>query len=929
MGIHGLMKVISDNAPDAIKELSFNACFGRKVAIDASMALYQFLIAIRRDGEQLTNETGEVTSHLKGLMDRTIRMVENGMKPVYVFDGKPPEMKSGELKKRLEKREDAEKQVVAAVESGDVETFDKFSKRTVKVTKEQNKECQRLLKLMGIPFVEAPCEAEAQCAALAKAGKVYAAGSEDMDTLTFGSAVLFRHLTFSESRKMPVNEIVLEKVLQGLGLTMEQFIDMCILLGCDYCDSIKGVGPIKALNLIKEHKSIENILKVLDSKKYTVPEDWAYKEARELFLKPEVHDPETVDLVWQDADEEGIVEFLVGEKNFNEERVRASVKKLSKAKTGTVQGRLADYFKPLPKEQNAKVPDKRKLQIYGAKQSLHNIAAQNSYQTATANGHTGGHHQKQVDQAQLSRQSASPHHHARVAAAAARTANGMGMTEPVGTSNLSLVNPSEKPSEWTIIDLGGMQIKNLSLELFRYTFLTTLYLNHNNLTFLSPEVSKLASLVVLDLSGNRLTSIPPDLGLVVSLRELLLFDNQLTFLPPELGSLFQLETLGLEGNPISEPLLSLIQKEGTAAVITYLRENIPAGTSPQEREWIPLEEDSGATGDVFTVMCYNTLCDKYATAQAYAYTPSWVLNWEYRRELLLHDILNYSADIVCLQEVEMGQFEDYFQMQLGPLGEYEGVFWPKSRARTMGDYEKRSVDGCATFFKTSKFVLKEKHTIEFQQLAMQKPELRKTEDVFNRVMVKDNIAIVTLLESKETQAKILVANTHLHWDVAYKDVKLVQTAILMEELQRLSTLYSTGKTPLPVILCGDFNSLPNSGVYEFLSRGSVSQDHDDFGTYTYGNYTSEGLAHNLSLKSAYSHVDELDFTNFTATFKGVIDYIWYTTPTLSITGLLSNVEKGYVAKNVGFPNAHHPSDHIPLVVSCRWKGAINKTKVKF
>ncbi|KAI8855032.1 Endonuclease/exonuclease/phosphatase [Chytridium lagenaria] len=561
------------------------------------------------------------------------------------------------------------------------------------------------------------------------------------------------------------------------------------------------------------------------------------------------------------------------------------------------------------------------------------MAAQSGYQTSTSNGVAGSHHQKQIDQVQLSRQSASPHHHARVAAAAARTANGLGAnSESLGNSALSLVNPSEKASEWTILDLGGMQIKNLSAELFRYTFLTTLYLNHNNLTFLSTDISKLSSLVILDLSGNRLTSVPAELGLLVSLRELLLFDNQLTFLPPELGSLFQLEILGLEGNPLSEPILSLIQKEGTTAVVTYLRENIPAGGAPQEREWIPLEEDTSVatSGDVFTVMCYNTLCDKYATPQAYAYTPSWVLNWEYRRELLLHDILNYSADILCLQEVEMGQYEDYFSMQLGSLGEYEGVFWPKSRARTMGDYEKRSVDGCATFFKSNKFTLKEKHLIEFQQIAMQRPELRKTEDVFNRVMVKDNIAVVVLLESKENNSKLLVANAHLHWDPSYNDVKLVQTAMLVEELQRLSATYSAGsKTPIPVLMCGDFNSLPNSGVYEFLSGGSVPQDHSDFGSYTYGTYTTEGLSHNLQLKSAYSHVDELDFTNFTATFKEVIDYVWYSTPTLSITGLLSNVDKAYVAKSVGFPNAHHPSDHIPLVVSCRWKSNANKAKNKY
>jgi CCR4-NOT transcription complex subunit 6 len=250
---------------------------------------------------------------------------------------------------------------------------------------------------------------------------------------------------------------------------------------------------------------------------------------------------------------------------------------------------------------------------------------------------------------------------------------------------------------------------------------------------------------------------------------------------------------------------------------------------------------------------------------------------------------------------------------------------------------------------SSRFTLVEKHLIEFQQIAMQRPDLRKTEDVFNRVMVKDNIAIVTLLESKESpNSRILVANAHLHWDPTHKDVKLVQTAMLMEEITKLTVSYTAppsqgggrgagpnikvdrdmtalaAKSGLPIIVAGDFNSLPNSGVYEFLGRGSVPQDHSDFGTYQYGPYTSEGLSHKLSLKSSYSHIGELDFTNLTPTFKGVIDYVWYGTTTLTVTGLLSNVEREYVARTVGFPNAHQPSDHIPLVVSFRYKNKTNK-----
>ncbi|TPX45177.1 hypothetical protein SeLEV6574_g04024 [Synchytrium endobioticum] len=360
MGIHGLSKVIGDNAPTAMRDHDIRTYFSRKVAIDASMSIYQFLIAVRQqDGMQLTNEAGETTSHLMGIFYRTIRMIENGIKPCYVFDGKPPAAKLAELRKRGDKRQEAQKEMEKATEAGDTEGFDKFSRRTVKVTKEHNDECKRLLKLMGVPYVEAPCEAEAQCAALAKAGKVYAAASEDMDTLTFGAPVLLRHMTFSEARKMEINEIHLDQALEGLGLSMEQFTDLCILLGCDYCDSIKGIGPTRAIELIKKHKSLDDIVKNLDKKKYPIPEDWPYQEARKLFLDAEVLDPNEIELRWEDPDEDGIVAFLVHEKNFNEERIRNAVKKLTKNRGVAQQGRLDGFFKPVPKDPSV-TPAKRK-----------------------------------------------------------------------------------------------------------------------------------------------------------------------------------------------------------------------------------------------------------------------------------------------------------------------------------------------------------------------------------------------------------------------------------------------------------------------------------------------------------------------------------------------------------------------------------------
>jgi len=360
MGILGLSKLIADVAPGAVKENEMKNYFGRKVAVDASMCLYQFLVAIRQEGNQMTDADGETTSHLMGFFYRTIRMIDHGLKPVYVFDGKPPTMKGGELAKRAERREEAQKSLDKAEEAGNQEDIDKFSKRLVKVTKAHNEEAKKLLGLMGVPYVEAPCEAEAQCAALAKAGKVYGVATEDMDALTFGTPILLRHMTYSEARKMPIKEFHLEKVLEEMELTQQEFIDICILLGCDYCDSIRGIGPKRAIELLRTYKSIETILEKIDTKKYVPPTNWPYEEARRLFIEPDVVDPSEIDLKWTEPNEEELVKFMCEQKGFSEERMRKGCQKLVKARKTTTQGRLDSFFKVLPSPSNTN-NKKRKL----------------------------------------------------------------------------------------------------------------------------------------------------------------------------------------------------------------------------------------------------------------------------------------------------------------------------------------------------------------------------------------------------------------------------------------------------------------------------------------------------------------------------------------------------------------------------------------
>ncbi|KAG9460011.1 hypothetical protein H6P81_004519 [Aristolochia fimbriata] len=359
MGIKGLTKLLADNAPKGMKEQKFESYFGRKIAIDASMSIYQFLIVVGRSGtEMLTNEDGEVTSHLQGMFNRTIRLLESGLKPVYVFDGAPPDLKKEELAKRYSKRVDATEDLASAIETGDKEVIEKFSKRTVKVTRKHNEDCKRLLQLMGVPIVEAPSEAEAQCAALCKSGKVYAVASEDMDSLTFGAPRFLRHLMDPSSKKVPVMEFEVAKILEELNINMDQFIDLCILCGCDYCDSIRGIGGQTALKLVRQYGSIESILENINKERFQIPENWPYQQARHLFKEPLVFEnDEQLEIKCTPPDEEGLVNFLVNENGFNLDRVTKAVEKIKAAKNKASQGRLESFFKPVA---NATTPLKRK-----------------------------------------------------------------------------------------------------------------------------------------------------------------------------------------------------------------------------------------------------------------------------------------------------------------------------------------------------------------------------------------------------------------------------------------------------------------------------------------------------------------------------------------------------------------------------------------
>ncbi|MCX9013615.1 MAG: flap endonuclease-1 [Candidatus Methanoperedens sp.] len=312
-------------------EIELSELNGKVIAIDAYNTLYQFLSIIRqRDGTPLKDARGEVTSHLSGILYRTTNLVEAGIKPVFVFDGKPPELKKQTIEGRKKTRTDAAKKWEMAVAEGaeDADAF-KHAQASSRLGGAMVEDAKTLLGFMGIPVVQAPSEGEAQATFMVQNGDAYAVGSQDYDALLLGSPVVVRNLAVTGKRKLPGKSIYvdvkpeiieLEGGLSRLGLSREQLVDIALLVGTDFNQGIKGIGPKKALKLVKKHGSIEGALSELDTGIKHM------QEIRELFLNPAV--TPDYEVKWKQPDSGAIMEFLCKGHDFSEARVSKAVERL-------------------------------------------------------------------------------------------------------------------------------------------------------------------------------------------------------------------------------------------------------------------------------------------------------------------------------------------------------------------------------------------------------------------------------------------------------------------------------------------------------------------------------------------------------------------------------------------------------------------------
>jgi len=331
------------------KILSLEDLRGKSLAVDAQNYLYQFLSLIRmQDGTPLQDSHGNITSHLAGLMFRSTRLIHDyDIYLVFVFDGLPPQLKQHEIMKRREMREKATQEWQTALKAGDYATAFSKAVMTSRLTQPMIEDSKRLLQFLGIPFVQAPSEAEAQAAYMASKGEIWAASSKDYDSLLFGAPRLLRYLTISGreflpskgvSRPLKPELIELDKFLSNHEITREQLIDIAVLIGTDFNEGVKGIGPKTALNLIKNHGKIENL--PIEVKETLMAQN--YQEVRRFFLEPNVTTDYT--LKYGELQEDELYRFLCDQRDFSHGRVETVIQRMKTFYASRKQTELEKWF---------------------------------------------------------------------------------------------------------------------------------------------------------------------------------------------------------------------------------------------------------------------------------------------------------------------------------------------------------------------------------------------------------------------------------------------------------------------------------------------------------------------------------------------------------------------------------------------------------
>ena len=345
---------INELVKEVKRTINFENLFKKGIAIDAFNTIYQFLAIIRqRDGTPLKDFQGNVTSHLSGLFYRTINFLEHGIKPIYVFDGTPSELKLNTIRERRKVKVEAEKKMVKAQEAENFREARKFAQRTSKLDSGMILESKKLIEYMGVPIIQATSEGEAQSAYLVESGDAWACASQDYDTLLFGGERLIRNFAISRTKKvkdttvtLDIEYISLSKFLNNLGITREQLIEMGILIGTDFFPGIKGIGQKTSLDLIRKYGTIENILKnkiKIGSKEILLDLDEVVR-VKHIFLNPDIEKDYKMQKP-KKFEYDKLEDLLIEQHNFSKQRVENALDRLRKLDSSKVQISLDDFLK--------------------------------------------------------------------------------------------------------------------------------------------------------------------------------------------------------------------------------------------------------------------------------------------------------------------------------------------------------------------------------------------------------------------------------------------------------------------------------------------------------------------------------------------------------------------------------------------------------
>jgi len=311
MGIKNLKKFLDKYAPSSITINTFENYENKSIAIDTSLVLYKYIAAMRKTGKDLTTKDGVVTSHLHGLIFLINKLLSHKITPIFVFDGKAPDIKKDTLSKRHDNRKIAEDKLLDLENLTPEEKITYFM-QTTKLSHDIIKDTKLMLKTLGIPYVNSPEEADAQMVCLLQKNLVYAVATEDMDLLTFGGDRVLKN--FFSTKENKIIEVDRDKMLKQLKLTSKQFIDLTILLGCDYLPTLSRIGYVKSFDYITQYKSLDKILEVVSK-----PDNYDYKTVREYFENAtsncNVPSEENLKIIKTDVD--AIYKLLVDKFEFN------------------------------------------------------------------------------------------------------------------------------------------------------------------------------------------------------------------------------------------------------------------------------------------------------------------------------------------------------------------------------------------------------------------------------------------------------------------------------------------------------------------------------------------------------------------------------------------------------------------------------------